>query len=422
MNTPSLRQLAQFASLPLAATLLAPAAHATDGYFLNGVGAGSKGAGGVAIALPQDALSIAANPAAATELGHRIDGGFDIFIPRRGASINGNAAGLDGDYTGNDTNPFVMPEFGYVRPVSDKVSIGIAIYAHGGMNTTYGSSPFAAFGETGTTGVDLKQVFITPTAAVRIAPGHSLGISAIGLVQGFRARGIAPFSAASADPSNFTNRGTDVAFGAGVQVGYLGQITDNVSVGAFYKSKVWSGKFDKYSGLFAQQGSFDVPASFGGGIAVQASKQLTLAADVKHIQYSDVQSVGNPLAPLLQGTPLGVDGAPGFGWRDITVGKFGAVFQANDRLTLRAGYSIGGNPVPASETLLNILAPGVVTEHFTAGATLKAGSGLEFTTYAMHAPRNTVRGAGSIPANFGGGEANVYLSETSIGFAVGYSF
>lgn len=422
MNTLSLRQLATIATLPLAATLIAPAAHATDGYFLNGIGAAAKGAGGVAIALPQDALSIAANPAAATELDHRIDGGLEVFIPRRGARINGNAAGLDGAYTANDTNPFVLPEFGYVRPVSDNVSLGIAIYAHGGMNTTYGSSPFAAFGETGTTGVDLKQVFVTPTAAVRIAPGHSLGVSAIGLVQGFRARGIGVFSAASADPANFTNRGTDVTFGAGVQVGYLGKITDNVSVGAFYKSKVWAGKFDKYAGLFAQQGSFDVPASFGAGIAVTPSKRLTLAADVKHIQYSDVQSVGNSLAPLFQGVPFGADGAPGFGWRDITVGKFGAVYQASDRLTLRAGYSIGGNPVPASETLLNILAPGVVTEHFTAGATLKATSGLEFTTYAMHAPRNTVRGQGSIPANFGGGEADVYLRETSIGFAVGYSF
>lgn len=207
-----------------------------------------------------------------------------------------------------------------------------------------------------------------------------------------------------------------------MQVGYLGHITDNVSVGAFYKSKVWAGKFDKYAGLFAQQGGFDVPASYGAGIAFKASAQLTLAADVKHIQYSDVQSVGNSLAPLFQGTPFGADGAPGFGWRDITVGKFGAVYQANDRLTLRAGYSIGGNPVPQSETLLNILAPGVVTEHYTAGATIKSSRNLEVTAYAMHAPRNTVRGQGSIPLNFGGGEADVRLSETSFGFAVGYSF
>jgi long-chain fatty acid transport protein len=193
-------------------------------------------------------------------------------------------------------------------------------------------------------------------------------------------------------------------------------------VGAFYKSKVWSGKFDKYSGLFAQGGGFDVPASWGGGVAIKATDRLTVAADVKRIEYSDVQSVGNSIAPLFQGVPFGAEGAPGFGWKDITVGKFGAVFDANDRLTVRAGYSIGGNPVPQSETLLNILAPGVVTEHFTAGATIKTGSNMELSAYAMHAPRNTVRGTGSIPANFGGGEADIRLSEISFGVAAGFTF
>ena len=47
----------------------ATSASATDGYFLNSVGAKAKGETGVAIALSQEALSIAANPAAATELG-----------------------------------------------------------------------------------------------------------------------------------------------------------------------------------------------------------------------------------------------------------------------------------------------------------------------------------------------------------------
>lgn len=69
------------------------AALATDGYFLNGMGAKAKGAGGVAIAMPQDAVAIAANPAAATALGHRLDIGVEIFVPRQGAEISGNGAG-----------------------------------------------------------------------------------------------------------------------------------------------------------------------------------------------------------------------------------------------------------------------------------------------------------------------------------------
>ena len=422
MSLPNSTRLPLAALLAGAAALAAPSAHATDGYFLNGVGAKAKGAGGVAIAMPQDALAIASNPASATALDHRLDGGIDVFIPRRGAEISGNAAGLDGDYDGNGANPFILPEFGYVRPVSDTVSLGIAIYGNGGMNTDYEQNPFASFGATGAAGVDLKQVFIIPTAAVEVAPGHSLGVSAIGLVQGFRMSGIAPFATASADPANFTNRGTDVAFGGGVRVGYLGSIGNRVKIGATYQSRVWSGKFDKYAGLFAQGGGFDVPASYGAGVSVQASDHLTLGVDYKRIEYSDVQSVGNPLSQLFLGLPLGAADGPGFGWRDVDVVKFGAVYRASDTFTLRAGYARNDNPVPQSETFLNILAPGVVKDHYTLGATLKTSERFELTAYAMHAPRNTVAGSGSIPLSFGGGEADIHLSETSIGLAAGVTF
>jgi long-chain fatty acid transport protein len=120
------------------------AAQATDGYFLSGVGAKAKGEAGVAIALLQDALSIDNNPAAATELGDRLDGGIELFIPDRGATIRGNGAGADGNFSGNGANPFVLPEVGYVRPLSEKVAIGIALYGGGGMNTTYARNPFAS--------------------------------------------------------------------------------------------------------------------------------------------------------------------------------------------------------------------------------------------------------------------------------------
>ncbi|WP_292684519.1 hypothetical protein [Novosphingobium sp.] len=143
--------------------------------------------------------------------------------------------------------------------------MGIAVYGNGGMNTVYKSNPFASFGASGPAGIDLRQIFITPTAAVRFAPGHSLGVSPIIVVQGFRATGIQPFAAASLAPANFTNRGTDWSAGAGVRVGYLGHLGDKVSLGAFYQSKIWTGHFDKYAGLFAGHGGFDVPASYGAG-------------------------------------------------------------------------------------------------------------------------------------------------------------
>ena len=406
----------------LAAVLTATPAVATDGYFLNGYGAKAKGSAGAGIAQPQDALSVAANPAAATEIGHRLDAGFEVFVPDRGATIRGNGAGLNGSYSGNGANPFVLPEIGYVRPLSENVAVGLAIYGNGGMNTTYKANPFAAFGGTGPAGVDLKQIFITPTIAVRFAPGHSVGVSPVVVVQGFEARGIQPFSAASQAPAAFTNRGTDWSAGAGVRLGYLGKLSDSFSLGAFYQSRIWTGRFEKYAGLFAGQGGFDVPASYGAGIAVKPVPALTIAADVKRIDYSDIASVGNPLSVLFTGKPLGADNGPGFGWRDITVWKLGATYVADERWTLRAGYGHSQNPVPASETLFNVLAPGVVTHHITAGVTHTTASGLELTAFAMHAPSQTVRGSGSIPAPYGGGEADVRLGETSFGLSAGVKF
>jgi len=89
---------------------------------------------------------------------------------------------------------------------------------------------------------------------------------------------------------------------------------------------------------------------------------------------------------------------------------------------LRAGYGRSENPVPQSETFLNILAPGVVQDHFTLGATFGIGGGKELTVFGMRAPRNTVEGSGSIPVNYGGGEADIFLAETSFGMSFGWDF
>lgn len=418
-----------FASITRAAVLCggvialcsAPAA-ATDGYFLNGIGAKAKGMGGVAIALPQDALATASNPATATVLGKRVDFGLEIFVPDRGATISGNRAGLNGDYSGNGANPFVLPEFGYVRELSDTVSFALTINGNGGMNTQYDTNPFASFGATGPAGVDLKQVFIAPTLAAEIAPGQSVGISPVLLVQGFQMRGIQPFAQASSAPSRFTNRGVDWSAGAGLRIGYYAEVADRISLGAFYQSRIEAGKFDKYAGLFAQGGGFDVPESYGAGIGLAPIPGVLLGVDVKRIEYSEVQSVGNPLAPLFGGTPFGAQNGPGFGWRDVTVFKVGASYHASDSLTLRAGYGRSDNPVPQSETFLNILAPGVVQDHFTLGATVVLGGGQEITAFAMRAPRNVVEGQGSIPLPYGGGEADIRLAETSFGLSFGWGF
>jgi long-chain fatty acid transport protein len=188
------------------------------------------------------------------------------------------------------------------------------------------------------------------------------------------------------------------------------------ALGATWASKV-RGKFDAYSGLFADGGHFDVPENHGVGISFQPNAAWTLGAYVQTIRYSRVAAVGNSIAGLLQGTRLGADGGPGLGWQDITVYKFAVSHQLGDSLVLRAGYSHADQPVPAGETFFNILAPGVVQDHYTLGTTWLVPGGGELSGFFAHAHGKTVNGNNSISTTFGGGNANVRLKETIIGIS-----
>ena len=413
------RRLLAAAALP-AMVLAAAPAHATDGYFAHGYGAQSKGLAGAGLAYPKDSLALATNPAAATALGDRADVGVDLFVPTRSASYRGTQ--LDRSYDGDGKRAALIPEVGWVRQLNDKVAVGIVAYGNGGMVTEYKDNPYARYGATGAAGVELQQLFISPTVAYRLNERHSIGVSVNLAGQTFRARGISPFAGYSQSPGDFTNRGIDTSFGYGLRVGYLGQVSDRLSVGAFWQSKTAFQKFDKYKGLFAEGGDFDAPSTYGVGLAFKATPKLDLVADWRRIEFSQIASVGAPLERLFTPRPFGADDGPGFGWRDSDVVKVGANYKIDDQWQVRGGYEHADNPVPQSQTLLNILAPGVVTDHFTVGATWTRPSGLEISGYALYAPKHTVRGSGSIPAPLGGGEADLSMGETSIGLSVGWKY
>jgi long-chain fatty acid transport protein len=201
------------------------------------------------------------------------------------------------------------------------------------------------------------------------------------------------FSSFSASPDNLSDRGTAHSTGAGVRVGWLGKIGDVVTLGATWESKIRAGRFEQYSGLFANAGSFDIPESFGLGIAVRPVRALTIDIDWQRILYSQVASVGDSVNALFAGVPLGASNGPGFGWRNISVYKLGGSYAITETVTLRAGVSHADQPVPASQTFFNILAPGVVQTHLTAGVSWKVADRNEVSVAALHGFKKTVNGA-----------------------------
>jgi len=319
--------------LLILATLLATTqAQATDGYFTHGYGIKSQGAGGVGYALPQDTLTVATNPAGLSWVGDRLDIGATWFRPIRDAEITG-AGPISGTYDANDQKNFIIPEFGYSKQLSPELSLGVAVYGNGGLNTNYDRAvPLLGSSQAK---VDLIQLFVAPTIAWKLTPTQSVGVTLNLAYQRFTAKGLENFAnPASQSPNDVTNKGFDQSYGAGLHFGWLGQFGDYVSIGASYQTKTYTSKFDKYKGLFAEQGNFDIPATFGAGIAVKATPILTIAGDIQRIQYGDVNSISNSIANFAS-NQLGSNDGPGFGWKDVTVYKLGAIYAYDDKLTLR---------------------------------------------------------------------------------------
>ncbi len=379
---------------------LTGSAFATNGYFSHGYGMKAKGMAGAATASSDDAFGGANNPASMAFAGNRLDLGADLFSPIREASRVGG--GLNGS-TESDSKYFLIPEFGYSRTINNNMAVGVTVYGNGGMNTNY---PVNLLGGTRKLGVDLMQLIVAPTAAYKIAPNHSLGISPLIGYQRFKAEGLQAFQGLSSSASNVTNRGYDDAFGYGVRIGYMGKIAPTVTIGAAYASKINFEEFSKYAGLFAEQGDFDIPENYNLGVAWQATPAVKLALDYQRINYSDVNSVGNASANSLGGSPLlGTAGGSGFGWDNIDVWKLGVEYKFDPKLTLRAGYSHSDNPINGAdvgEVMFNILAPAVIKDHVTLGFTYTLASGDEVTMSYMHAFKNDVDGASILPVFSGG--------------------
>ena len=420
--------------LPIAAACIAGPALATNGYFPHGYGIKAKGMGGVSTALAQDSLGGATNPAGMVWVGDRIDVGGDVFMPKRDAERSGAlpaGSPLNGKVDSGRT-AFLVPEFGYNRMMGSDLSLGVSVYGNGGMNTSYpqgnfncGAGAANMLCGSGGLGVDLMQLIIAPTVAYKLNAQHAVGASLLLGYQRFKAQGLQAFAGTpgfSSDPANVTNNGNDSSTGVGLRLGYQGRLSDSLSIGAAYAPKMKMSNFDKYKGLFAEAGGFDIPAHWSVGVAFMPTPAVTVAADFGRIQYSGVKSVHNPSAVAAQ---LGATNGPGFGWQDIDVFKLGVAWRLSDALTLRAGYNKGENPITAADVTFNILAPGVMKDHYTAGFTYALDKSSEVSGALMIAPRQTVTGSSLFNGLFGpgaGGNETIGMKQTSIGLAWGRKF
>jgi long-chain fatty acid transport protein len=422
-------------------------AFATDGYFAHGYGMKAKGMGGAATAMASDSMGGANNPASMVWAGDRLDVGLDLFAPKRNISRSGSAMGLNGT-ADSGSNLHYVPEFGYNKMLGWDMSVGVTVYGNGGMNTDYPGGQVAAgtcsglgFGTTGAgnllcgngrLGVDLMQLIVAPTFAMKINKQHSLGVSLLLGHQQFKANGIQSFAGFTPGGAgtNLSDIGRDKSNGVGLRLGWMGQVSDQVTLGAAYSPKMKMSKFDLYKNLFAEEGGFDIPENWNLGISFRPSEQWQVAADYQRINYGDVKSIGN--SSRMAGDALGGGGIPnslgcstcrGFGWNSIDVIKLGVEYKYSKDLTVRAGYNHSDNPIQARDVTFNFLAPGVVQDHLTLGFTYNVSKDSELTMAYMHAFKNSVSGRSLFESWLGGTSTDkIEMSQDSLGIAYGLKF
>ena len=192
-----------------------------------------------------------------------------------------------------------------------------------------------------------------------------------------------------------------------------------MSVGVRYQPKITMSSFGSYSGLFAGGGSFDIPETYGSGLAFNPTKDITLAADYQNIKYGNIPSIANPISNF-NTAQLGSTNGPGFGWQNINVYKLGANWRINPSWAVRVGYNFNDQPIPSSQTLFNVLAPGVITQQASIGATYYIGKEYEISGFYARGFSPTVTGNYSAAGLTGTSSLNMH--QDSLGLAFGWKY
>lgn len=361
---------------------------------------------------------------------------------------------------------FAIPSFGYNYVIDDRQTIGVAVYGNGGMNTHYSNAVWENFAFApnqavailpdgqqfplyvfpngrptpvavnqapstievplnalnpsvtvpvvngnpggfltayGPTGVNLEQLFIEVPYTYKFGNGkQAVSIAPVIAIQDFEARGLQPFMAASVDPAHVTNNGKSWSYGGGLHFGWYGQVTDQLALGMSYRTQMWMTEFSDYSGLFADGGSFNIPAMFNFGAAYKVQPNVTVAFDYQHIFYDEIQAISNSndidLTPCFGAEPkpsycLGAKSGLGFGWESMDVFKLGARWDVNDKWRLFGGFSWNTNLLKTNQqALFNVLTPATVRWHITTGATYVYSPKDQFSLSFEYMPKEEING------------------------------
>lgn len=440
MKTPLL-PLRWTASLVAACCILASAARATDGYFVQGFGAVNSSLGGAATAGNELDLigSIYKNPATAILFADRTASiVFGDIIPNVRIDSSVAALGMKGS---SDSTISGVPYLSLMTSWKSGTP-GMAWFAgavseaglsfHAAQSSTNpiffmqsgaAGNPFGgAFGGFGDVRSSLYVVRLPLGLAATGADRWSWGVAlapSVGRNLFTPAAFAAPGFGANLHPVYAVVQQQDIEFGLGAQAGLRCQVDKDLSFGVSISTPTW---FHSYSWTIHDPSGaartitfrMDRPLTAQVGMNYALADATHLVADLGYIAYGST--------PGFEHSGFRADGSiAGLGWKDSWTFELGIQHALTSNFIVRAGYNYCSDAIPDEMTFYNVGSPLHLVHHVSAGVSVVLAPG---TTIDVSYTRGFSHTQSSAWYNPAGAVPGTNLTSVISGneFAVGTTF
>jgi hypothetical protein len=253
-------------------------------------------------------------------------------------------------------------------------------------NSLAGALQDSAFG--------LQRYIIAPSITQHLGVYGSVSVSAILAYQHLADLAWTPANATSPDfPSATpqTVRASDASGGAGLRVDYSTPLTDRVNWQVGAQSRVNMDSFGNYRGIYAEPGTFDIPASANLGLGFALTPQMQLTVGVERVMYSEIAPFTSSALPSRFLALLSSSVSPVFAWQDLNVYSIGGMWREPEFGDLSIRYSTREQPLPTSPLLQQAL-PAISPHNVEVGYARALGQNSTLRLMAAYVPNEYIPG------------------------------
>ncbi|GBC61859.1 long-chain fatty acid transporter [Desulfonema ishimotonii] len=394
-----------------------------------GIGSKATALGGAFSAYADDPYAIHYNPAGLTRISRiTISGGTHLIL----ADINvGNyhVEGTDSSVNGskdfsNNSDGLVVPHFGFVYPLSDKLVTGIAAYAPYGLDIEFDDNTAENPGAFNNVHSYYNRMVITPAISYRFSEkisggfGISVGRSECGVERLLYLPG-----------TSFHEKKVETEleddFNYSFNAGIMYTPTDSLTLGLTFRSKA-DADFEGSAEVVGIPGSktdiessIDHPAQVQGGIRYQPHSNFSLELDLVWTDWSTVDCYIISFTPPLLGVQT--EDVCEREWEDTVQVRIGAEWALNDMVVLRGGYFYDPSPVP--DKTFDLQWPDSDKKTYSFGMGLNFGNfSVDSVVQYIITEKNRYIGGESVELNRSYGGQNVSLNADGEIWGFGITF